>query len=104
MNDPRSNSSDSHEVEALQRFVTVCEEFEADWRAGRGPRLDSYLQAALPPERHRLFCELLAIEIELRLQLGETAALEEYQTRYPEWAEPAELVFARDPGASPHSS
>jgi eukaryotic-like serine/threonine-protein kinase len=104
MNDPRSNSSDSHEVEALQRFVTVCEEFEADWRAGRGPRLDSYLQAALPPERHRLFCELLAIEIELRLQLGETAALEEYQTRYPEWAEAAELVFARDAGASSHSS
>ena len=104
MNDPRSNSSDSHEVEALQCFIAVCEQFEADWRAGSAAPLDAYLRSALPPERQRLFCELLGIEIELRLQLGETPALEEYQTRYPEWAEAAELVFARDAGASSHSS
>ena len=37
MNDLRSNTSDSHEVDALQCFVTVCEQFEADWRAGSVP-------------------------------------------------------------------
>ncbi len=100
MNDARSNTSDSHEVNGLQRFVAVCEQFEADWRAGSARRLDAYLHAVEPSERHGLFCELLAIEIELRLQLGETAVLEEYQARYPEWTEAAELVFARDPGTS----
>ena len=79
MNDARSNTSDSHQVNGLQRFVAVCEQFEADWRAGSAPRLDAYLHAVEPSERHGLFCELLAIEIELRLQLGETAVLEEYQ-------------------------
>ena len=70
MNDLRSNTSDAHEVDALQCFVTVCEQFEADWRAGASPRLDAYLQAVEPSERRRLFCELLAIEIELRVQQG----------------------------------
>ena len=96
MNDLRSNTSDAHEVDALQCFVTVCEQFEADWRAGTSPRLDAYLQAVEPSERRRLFCELLAIEIELRVQQGETPALEDFQTHYPEWAEAAELVFARE--------
>jgi hypothetical protein len=99
MNDPQPKNSGSFEVEALQRVVTACEQFEFAWRNGRPATLEAYLERVEPAERDKLFRELLAIEIELRLERGEAPTLEEYQGRYPDWAEAAAIVFARDGAA-----
>jgi serine/threonine protein kinase/formylglycine-generating enzyme required for sulfatase activity len=85
-------------VDALQRVVAACDQFEAAWRSGLPPRLEPYLRGVEPAERDRLFRELLAIEIELRLKRGQAPTLAEYQKRYPDWAEVAALVFAQDLG------
>ncbi|HEX8199386.1 MAG TPA: serine/threonine-protein kinase [Isosphaeraceae bacterium] len=48
------------------RVDRACDRFEAEWRAGQRPHLESYLDAAPEPERPALLRELLALELELR--------------------------------------
>src|SRR4051794_34690400 len=52
------------------RVVGACDRFEADWRAGRAPRIDEYVAAVPEPERDALRSELLALEAELNRQGG----------------------------------
>ncbi len=96
MSDLPLDNSDLLGVDALQRVHFACEQFEAAWRSGLPPSLEPYLSGVQPAERSKLFRELLGIEIELRLKRGQAPTLEEYQTRYPEWAQAAAAVFARD--------
>ncbi len=72
----------------------VCETFEAAWRAGPRPTIADSLEHAAPAERDELFRELLALEIELRQEDGETPAVAEYAARFPDRAQAVEAVFA----------
>jgi serine/threonine protein kinase/formylglycine-generating enzyme required for sulfatase activity len=96
MSDLHAEQGDWLGVDALQRVVAACDQFEAAWRSGTPPRLEPYLDGVKPAERDRLFRELLAIEIELRLKRGQAPTLDEYQKQYPDWAEAAARVFAHD--------
>jgi serine/threonine protein kinase len=64
----------------------VCDRFEADWRAGRSPRIESYLGAVAEAERPALRRELLRMEIELLRDRGDRADPEAYRRRFPEEA------------------
>ena len=48
------------------RVDEVCDRFEADWKAGRQPRLDDYLAGASGAERTALARELLRVEAHYR--------------------------------------
>lgn len=75
------------------RIDSVCDGFEAEWRAGRQPRIESYLEAAAAPEREGLFRSLLAVEVELRLHQGEKVQSGVYRQRFPDRAETVVAVF-----------
>ena len=80
-NFPEANANDSL---ARQRSVNrSCERFEASWRAGEWPRISAYLASADPAEHDTLFPELLALELELRRDGGETSCADEYVAKYP---------------------
>ncbi len=49
-----------------------CDRFEEAWRAGERPDLASVLNNAPPSARARLFHDLLTLELEFRVDQGET--------------------------------
>jgi hypothetical protein len=94
MNESQSRSSESIGVSALGRLVEACEQFETEWRNGRNPRIETYLDWVEPSEREKLLRELLTIEIELRRQSGEKPQPEQFLARYPDWAEAITVAFS----------
>jgi serine/threonine protein kinase len=61
----------------------VCDDFEAQWRSGKRPRVEDFLEGWEEPGRSRLLGLLLAVELEWRRdRLGEHPAEEEYGQRF----------------------
>jgi len=81
----------------LRRVVAVCDRYEAEWRAGRRPRIEVFLGAAPEPGRSALLRELLALELELRRERGERPEPGEYRTRFPDQATAVDAAFAEGP-------
>ena len=65
------------------RIDEACDRFEAEWRAGRRPRIEDVLAATGPEAGPGLLRELLALEVELRARAGERPAREDYAARFP---------------------
>jgi hypothetical protein len=53
-------------LSVAERVDAACDRFEAEWKAGRRPRIDAYLAAAPESDRAELRSALLAVEAELR--------------------------------------
>jgi formylglycine-generating enzyme required for sulfatase activity len=62
----------------------LCDEFEAEWKAGRRPRPDPFLARVGEDDRTALLHELIPIDIEYRRNLGEHPTAEEYAVRFPQ--------------------
>ncbi len=62
--------------------------FEAAWKRGEVPEIESLLAACPTEHRLNLLCELVALDIEYRRARGEPAALEDYFGRFPELVDP----------------
>jgi WD40 repeat protein/serine/threonine protein kinase len=62
----------------------ACDRFEADWKAGRRPRIEDYLDDTPEPGRPALLRELVLLELEFRRKQGERPMLQEYRVRFPE--------------------
>jgi tetratricopeptide (TPR) repeat protein len=77
----------------LQQIDAVCDRFEADWRAGRCPDLQSYLSQAPPGGKVRLLRDLLNVDLEFRLQRGEEPDPRSYCQRFPELADVVDAAF-----------
>jgi WD40 repeat protein len=69
-------------ADRVDRVDRICDAFEAEWRAGRRPRIEDYLGSATGPERAALLPELLAAELELRRDAGEWPSAAEYRERF----------------------
>jgi tRNA A-37 threonylcarbamoyl transferase component Bud32 len=65
------------------RIDEVCDHFEADWRAGRRPRIEEVLEAEPEAWRPELLRHLLAVELAYRRRAGEAPEPEEYRCRFP---------------------
>jgi serine/threonine protein kinase len=78
-----------------RRQHLACERFEAAWRNGEAPRIEEFLDAAESSDRHSLAAELLALEIELRRDRGETPAPADYRERFRalDLAVPIDSIF-----------
>src|SRR4051794_19012538 len=48
----------------------LCDRFESEFRAGRHPDAFDYVESAAPEDRRELLRELIAVEVELRLEAG----------------------------------
>jgi len=64
---------DDLDLDLVRRIEAVCRRFEADWRAGRRPRIEGYLVDVSHEGQPALRAELEALERELRPS-GETVA------------------------------
>ena len=73
----------------------LCDQFEADWKNSKAPRIEDYLRRVAPTQRERLVRELLALEIEYRLRRGERPSLAEYQPRFSAYAAVLAAAFNR---------
>jgi serine/threonine-protein kinase len=93
-----NNSRDPVEAAHLVRHRGIdqaCDDFEDQWRAGKKPRIEVYLTAALEENRSALLRELLLLEWELRRGQAERPLLEEYTSRFPD---SQELIGSLWPG------
>jgi serine/threonine protein kinase/TolA-binding protein/soluble cytochrome b562 len=79
------------------RIDAACDRFEADWRAGRRPRLEDALADSPDPEQPALLRELLALELAYRRAAGEAPRDDEYLARLPEHASAVAAAFAEAP-------
>lgn len=75
--------SSASPVSLLQRIDDVCDKFEAQWRAGRRPDMERFLESIDESERPAVLEELLLIEWPWRLRHGETPTIAEYVLRFP---------------------
>jgi predicted ATPase len=66
--------------------------FEDAWRQGPRPAIDDFLPTG-GPLRPRVLIELVHIDLELRLEAGEAARVEEYLARYPQVAGDRAVTF-----------
>jgi eukaryotic-like serine/threonine-protein kinase len=83
MSDSKLIGSQSSSISPQTCVVDACELFEVEWRDGHHPRIEDHLENAPPGQRDALARELLAIEIELRVEHGENPTPAEYRARYP---------------------
>ncbi len=79
-----------------ERVDDACDRFENAWRAGDWPCIEGYLDAVAEPARTVLFDELLELEIELRLEKGESPTAREYRLRFPDHAETIDALFSQE--------
>jgi hypothetical protein len=76
----------------LEQIDEVCDRFEAEWLAGRRPRIEAVLGESLEAHHPALLHELIVLDLELRRRGGETPRLDDYRSRFP--ADPAVLDSA----------
>ncbi len=83
----------------------ACDRFESAWRAGDWPCIEGYLNAVADPCRQILLVELMKLELELRMNVGEIPNAREYRRRFPDQVEAIDEIFraVRDPN-QPHST
>jgi hypothetical protein len=77
----------------IGRLDAACNDYEAAWKAGRRPPIESYLEAVPDRERPGLLRELLALELELRREGGERPSPGDYRERFPDQVEVVGQAF-----------
>jgi eukaryotic-like serine/threonine-protein kinase len=74
------SSLSSGEVRQIEQ---ICDRFEAAWKAGDQPRLELYLGEVAEPLQTILLRQLLPLDWEYRLRLGDHPHASEYEERFP---------------------
>src|SRR5690242_208016 len=75
--------------EQIRHVEQVCDRFEAAWQAAGstgGPSIEEHLGDTAESERRVLLRELLVLELGYRRRRGEAPKLEDYQSRFAEYA------------------
>ena len=60
------------------RIDSLYDAFEGEWRAGQRPEIQRYLDRVPVTEQAALLRELIAVDVEIRVQRGESPAREDY--------------------------
>ncbi len=68
----------------LGRIVSLCDRFESEWRAGREPAIEPFVEGLPPSERDSALKELITVEVELRRARGEAPSMAAYWERFPD--------------------
>lgn len=76
---------------SLKKIDALCRRFEAAWKEGRAPDIETFLAEVDEAEREALFRELLQVELHYRSRQGERISPEDYLRRFPAW-EPVVLA------------
>lgn len=79
---------------------SICDRFEAAWRAGKDPRAEEFLSAVSASLAPRLLEELLAVEVSLRKERHDMPTREELLGRFSSYAAVVDRVLVRFEGIS----
>jgi serine/threonine protein kinase len=93
MSERKTANPDSLPVSALARVDEACDRFEAAWKAGAAPVIETFLADAPTVECPALLRALLALELELRCKRGDVPIFEEYLRRFPGQPELIRALF-----------
>jgi WD40 repeat protein len=107
MNEPTRSTLDGLDIELVWRIDAACRRFEADWRAGKRPVIEDYVNEVPEEGRIALRIELEALERELRradaaIPPSESGPVAEPATVPPRDATTVELGTSQP--ARPHDS
>ncbi len=88
------------DAEEMRQVDRLCDRFEAEWKAGRRPALESFLAEGPPAVQGKLLRELLLLDCDYRRKAGEHPAAEDYLRRFAAGGEDVRAVFATRPEAA----
>ncbi|HEX4416158.1 MAG TPA: serine/threonine-protein kinase, partial [Lacipirellulaceae bacterium] len=74
------------------RIDELCDAYEVAWRDGRRPQISDFVALGQEDLRHKLFYELLLVELEYRRKAGEQPTRDEYLKNYPDFSRETEAV------------
>src|SRR6478752_7358588 len=77
------NNSEAGSAADDPHVAAVLGRFEAAWKAGENPRIEDFLADKSDGEQAVLFSRLLALEIDLRLSVGEAPVFAQLAKRFP---------------------
>ena len=80
-------------VRQKMRIDRICRQFESDWTGGKSPSVEQCLVEVPPHDVAPLLADLMAVEIELRLQAGDIPRVTEYLQRFPDVGSQVTRVF-----------
>ena len=86
-------------AEQAIRLAETCDRFEWSWRIGEEPRIEDFLDQAIPGDRPQLLLDLIPMEIELRQERGEEISSREYRERYPDQFQLIETILDESEGS-----
>lgn len=75
----------SHQLKELARIDEICDRFEDQWRIGKRPSIDDFLDSSIE-NQDELFRQLLSIEIDYRRQSDGPISFGEYRSEFPRFA------------------
>ncbi|WP_237227476.1 serine/threonine-protein kinase [Rubinisphaera sp. JC750] len=79
--------------EIAERVDALCDRFEQAWDADNRPRMEDFLDGLDEKLQQAALWELIALELDLRRDCGETPGKSEYEQRFPQWKTIVSNVF-----------
>lgn len=95
---------DPLQVSVVERLVEVRDRYEAAWRQGQRPRIETFVKETNQAQQSVLIYELLAVELELRRGDGEQPDPEEYRQRFPHHHDVVDAAFSAESSSQPEGS
>lgn len=83
---PAGAVSHADDLGSCNEVDSVCDAFEAAWRAGQRPRIEEYIGRARVADPSGLLVELVRLEHYYLDSAGEDFSLDEYMARFPDYA------------------
>ena len=93
MLEPNAPGRAASPLDGLDRIAAVCDRYEAHWRGGDDPRIESYLDDVSEIDRTSLLHELIALDLRLRDERGDPSSQVDYEARFPGDTEVIDAVF-----------
>ncbi len=84
----------SGDVRRLELCDRLCRRFQHEWREGRQPAIETFLNELDGDDRTEVLRELFATEMELRLDDGGDVPITEYLARFPDAATVLESIYS----------
>ncbi len=80
-------------VAELQQIDEACDRFESAWRDDEHAELEAFIEEFAGPARTQLLRDLLALELDLRIEQGEVPDRHAYLRRFPDHADVIDAAF-----------
>lgn len=77
--------ADQVSINIFDQIDSICADFRRQWKAGKRPQIEDYLDRVAESAREQLFRNLLTVEIRYRERADDRLTGDEYLTRFPQF-------------------